>query len=169
MVVQHVYDTDELAKHRAQAPDVKESFEIGREQDDTMPNILLPAGVLPGFNEACLDFFWVGQRPFTYPPVTPLIFPQAMNEVEKTVLRALALGLGLTEDFFVKVHTAPDNQLRLLHYPRSLLHQRATPASIIDNVPVFQPSSSKTTKSFELERTRTSEASLYFSKTTSVD
>ena len=58
-VVHHIYDPDELAQNRAKAPDVKESFEIGREHDDAMPNILLPDGVLPGFNEACLDFFWV--------------------------------------------------------------------------------------------------------------
>lgn len=25
-----------------------------------MPNVWLPEGVLPGFNQACLDFFWVG-------------------------------------------------------------------------------------------------------------
>lgn len=25
-----------------------------------MPNIWLPEGVLDGFKEACLDFFWVG-------------------------------------------------------------------------------------------------------------
>jgi len=28
-----------------------------------MPNIWLPEGVLPGFKEACLDFFWVLQIP----------------------------------------------------------------------------------------------------------
>ncbi|KAJ3478022.1 hypothetical protein NLI96_g10050 [Meripilus lineatus] len=98
-VVHHIYDPDELAQNRAKAPDVKESYEIGREHDDAMPNILLPDSVLPGFNEACLDFFWT------------------CYEIEKTILRALALGFGLAEDYFVKVHTAPDNQLRLLHYP----------------------------------------------------
>lgn len=118
MVVQHKYDAEEIAEHRAKASDVKESFEVGREQDETMPNILLPDGVLPGFNEACLDFFWVGQYPLAYPYIETLTYSQTMNEVEETVLRALALGLGLAEDYFVKVHTAPDNQLRLLHYPR---------------------------------------------------
>ena len=58
-VSQHIYDAGELAKHRANAPDVKESFESGREDDDAMPNIWPPEGVLPGFREACLDFFWV--------------------------------------------------------------------------------------------------------------
>lgn len=39
-------------------------------------------------------------------------------EIEKHILRALAIGLGLSEDYFTNVHTKPDNQLRLLHYPR---------------------------------------------------
>jgi len=33
-----------------------------------MPNIWLPDGVLPGFKEACLDFFWVSLsviKPYT--------------------------------------------------------------------------------------------------------
>ena len=63
-VVHHLYDPDELAQNRAKAPDVKESFEVGREEDETMPNILLPDGILPGFNEACLDFFWVSNPSF---------------------------------------------------------------------------------------------------------
>ena len=39
--------------------DIKESFEVGREDDPVMPNIWYPEGVLPGFQDACLDFFWV--------------------------------------------------------------------------------------------------------------
>ncbi|KAJ7731565.1 Clavaminate synthase-like protein [Mycena maculata] len=98
-VVQHLYDPDAIAEQRAQAPDVKESFECGRENDQVMPNIWLPEGVLPGFKETCLDFFWL------------------CHEIELNILRALALGLHLPEDYFLKSHTAPDNQLRLLHYP----------------------------------------------------
>lgn len=58
-MTQHVYDPDAIAAHRAQAPDVKESFSCGRENDTVMPNIWLPDGVLPDFKETCLDFFWV--------------------------------------------------------------------------------------------------------------
>ena len=43
--------------------DIKESFEVGREGDPILPNIWYPDGVLPGFQDACLDFFWV--RPST--------------------------------------------------------------------------------------------------------
>ncbi|KAJ6523098.1 Clavaminate synthase-like protein [Mycena vulgaris] len=98
-VSQHVYDADAIAEHRAQAPDAKESFECGREGDEVMPNIWLPDGILPGFKEECLEFFWL------------------CHAVQLDILRALAVGFGLPEEYFLKVHTAPDNQLRLLHYP----------------------------------------------------
>ncbi|KAI0354973.1 thymine dioxygenase [Trametes cingulata] len=98
-VVQHVYDKDNLAEIRAKAPDVKESFECGWEESEQMPNIWLPDGVLPGFREACLDFFWT------------------CHETELQILRALAIGLGISEDHLVKYHNAHDNQLRILHYP----------------------------------------------------
>jgi isopenicillin N synthase-like dioxygenase len=98
-VVQHIYDAEEIARTRRKAPDVKESFECGREDDKIMPNIWLPEGTLPGFKEACLDFYWT------------------CYEVELTILRALALGLKLPEDYFMALHKVADNQLRLLHYP----------------------------------------------------
>jgi len=98
-VSQHINDETALEAHRAKAPDVKESFESGRENDEVMPNIWLPDGVLPGFKEACLEFFW------------------DCYELQKSVLKAIALGLSLPEDYFLPFHTAPDNQLRLLHYP----------------------------------------------------
>lgn len=120
-VVQHLYDADELAKNRKKTPDVKESFEVGREHDEVMPNILLPDGILPGFNDACLDFFWVCFSFLISEQLLNEIFVQACYDIEKIILQALALGLGLPDDHFVKVHTIPDNQLRLLHYPRSFL------------------------------------------------
>ncbi|KIP04361.1 hypothetical protein PHLGIDRAFT_76061 [Phlebiopsis gigantea 11061_1 CR5-6] len=98
-VVRDVFDADELKKRRAKAPDVKESFESGREDDKLMPNIWLPDSVLPGFKEACIDFFW------------------SCREIELSFLRALALGLAVSEDYFLQYHAAADNQLRLLHYP----------------------------------------------------
>jgi isopenicillin N synthase-like dioxygenase len=39
-------------------------------------------------------------------------------EVEKNILRALAVGFRIAEDYFLQMHTKPDNQLRLAHYPR---------------------------------------------------
>ncbi|KAF9057019.1 thymine dioxygenase [Panaeolus papilionaceus] len=79
--------------------DLKESFEAGNEDNEGMPNIWYPDGVLPGFKEACLDFYWT------------------LYETEKHILRAIAVGLGVDEEFFVRYHSGHDNQLRLLHYP----------------------------------------------------
>ncbi|OSD07215.1 thymine dioxygenase [Trametes coccinea BRFM310] len=98
-VVQHIYDEENLKNIRAKAPNVKESFESGWEESKSMPNIWLPDGVLPGFKEACMDFFWT------------------CHETELNILRALCLALGIPEDLLVKYHKAHDNQLRLLHYP----------------------------------------------------
>ncbi|THU81631.1 thymine dioxygenase [Dendrothele bispora CBS 962.96] len=99
-VSQHVYDPNEQKKLRAKSGgDMKESFECGREDDKIQPNIWLPEGVLPGFQEACLDFFWL------------------CREVVMDILRALEVGFDLTEGYLTKFHTQTDNQLRLLHYP----------------------------------------------------
>jgi len=57
-VVQHLYDKDEVASGRANTPDCKESFECGREDDPDMSNIRFPEGILPGFNDPCLEFYW---------------------------------------------------------------------------------------------------------------
>lgn len=57
--MQHIYDKDALQDVRVKAPDVKESFECGWEESQSMPNIWLPDDTLPGFKEACLDFYWV--------------------------------------------------------------------------------------------------------------
>ncbi|KAJ7657045.1 thymine dioxygenase [Mycena rosella] len=110
-VVQHLYNPDTIAEQRVQAPDVKESFECGREGDEVMPNIWLPEGILPDFKEMCLEFFWL------------------CHEIQLNILRALALGFGLPDEYFDKYHTAPDNQLRLLHYPRCISFFYGSPHS----------------------------------------
>jgi hypothetical protein len=40
--------------------DIKESFEVGKENNAEMPNIWFPDGVFPGFRETAVDFYWVG-------------------------------------------------------------------------------------------------------------
>ena len=52
---------------------------------------------------------------FTY---VNLMSMQKCRKVELNLLRALALGFGLEEEWFLSYHEAPNNQLRLLHYPR---------------------------------------------------
>ncbi|KAG1817133.1 thymine dioxygenase [Suillus subaureus] len=99
---------DSAAEAEVPIPSVKESFDIGREEDDLMPNIWPPDHILPGFKESCLAFYW------------------KCYEVEKNILRALALGFGLEEEWFVRYHGMPDNGLRLQHYPSIALESVLT-------------------------------------------
>ena len=43
---------------------------------------------------------------------------ETCNETTKEILKALAVGLALPEEYFLPFHSQADNQLRLLHYPR---------------------------------------------------
>lgn len=85
-VVKDVFDTDELKKRRIASQDVKESFECGREDDPAMPNIWLPDGVLPGFREACLDFFSV--CPLSLQLLTWAVLMRVNSPVERSNSRS---------------------------------------------------------------------------------
>jgi len=99
-VIQYGYSADIDVTSTKAIPNFKEHFECGSEENQETPNIWYPDGVIPGFKENCLDFF------------------SLCYEVELNILRALAVGLGIDEDYFARYHTTPDgNQLRLLHYP----------------------------------------------------
>ncbi|KIW35588.1 uncharacterized protein PV07_02275 [Cladophialophora immunda] len=97
-VVQMVFDQASIDQLR-KCPDFKESFELGREDDERTPNIWFPEEVLPGFRQFMTTFF-------------DTCYGTALS-----LLRAIALGMDLPEDFFREYHTKKDNQLRLLHYP----------------------------------------------------
>lgn len=97
-VSQMVFDSASIEELR-KIPDVKESFEMGKEDNDAMPNIWLPEEDLPGFRAFFNRFYGL------------------CNQVELEVLRALAVGMGLEEDYFVNFHHNADNQTRILHYP----------------------------------------------------
>ncbi|OAL29221.1 hypothetical protein AYO20_09274 [Fonsecaea nubica] len=97
-VVQMVFDQDSIDQLR-KCPDFKESFELGREDDERTPNIWFPEEVLPGFRAFMTGYF-------------DTCYGTALS-----LLRAIALGMDLPEDFFHGYHTKRDNQLRLLHYP----------------------------------------------------
>ncbi|KAA8912876.1 hypothetical protein FN846DRAFT_897413 [Sphaerosporella brunnea] len=91
---------------RSQNPDLKESLEIGRDNHPSLPNS------------------WPRED------AAGLAFRQTMNAFYATcqalhiqVMRAIALGLELDENFFDGYVSAADNNLRLLHYP-------ATPADV---------------------------------------
>ncbi|KXH27531.1 hypothetical protein CSAL01_07680 [Colletotrichum salicis] len=97
-VSQMVFDAEEISELR-KIPDFKESYEIGREDDDHLPNIWVPEESLPGFRSFFNNFYEVCYR------------------LELHLLRTMALGMGLDEDFFRDYHVMKDNQIRLLHYP----------------------------------------------------
>jgi hypothetical protein len=59
-VVRDTFDEDTLKANREAAPDVKESYEIGREDDSMQPNIWPPEEEFPGFRATCMEYYWVG-------------------------------------------------------------------------------------------------------------
>ena len=93
-------DNDEVSDLRASNPDLKESFEIGREGEDYMPNRWPEeTGAMVGFKETMIEFY-----------------AQCMA-LHLDVMKAIAIGMGLDEGFFEPYMKAGDNNLRLLHYP----------------------------------------------------
>lgn len=98
--VTQLEDIAEVEKVRSAAPDLKESLEIGRDTDPKHPN-QWPAeeSKLKGFRTDMNDFFSQCQK------------------LHVEVMRAIALGMDLQEDFFDRFVHVGDNTLRLLHYP----------------------------------------------------
>ncbi|EKM59742.1 uncharacterized protein PHACADRAFT_158152 [Phanerochaete carnosa HHB-10118-sp] len=92
-------DPDEIAKLRAQAPDFKESMEIGRDWDETWKNQWPEESDAPRFKQTMLDFY------------------QTCHDLHVHVMRAIALGLKLEETFFDKMIDQQCHNLRLLSYP----------------------------------------------------
>lgn len=97
-MTQNLFDEGDLVQQR-KVPDQKESYELGRENDDVMTNIWPPADTIPGFRAFFVEFY------------------ELCNALETKLLTAIAVGLGLAPDYFDACHRGRDNQLRLLHYP----------------------------------------------------
>lgn len=98
--VSQLTDIDEVAKMRQAVPDLKESFEIGREGEANHPNHWpKEEGDVAGFKETMMDFF------------------AKCKNMHVEVMRAIAVGMGLDEGFFDSFVDVGDNTLRLLHYP----------------------------------------------------
>lgn len=100
--VTQLNDISEVAKLKAGNPDIKESFEIGRESDPNFPNqwpAEEPGSAAEGFKKTMLDFF------------------EQCKAIHVEVMRAVAVGMGLDEGYFDGFTDAGDNTLRLLHYP----------------------------------------------------
>ncbi|KAK4247340.1 oxygenase [Corynascus novoguineensis] len=91
---------------RSSVPDIKESFEIGREDEPAHPNRWpSEAGSLPhsseiaGFRQTMTSFF------------------DALSALHTSLMRAIAVGMGLPKTHFDRFVCDRDNTLRLLHYP----------------------------------------------------
>ena len=82
------------------APDLKETFEIGNEAETTFEN-RWPNAELPHFRETMLEYF------------------NAADQLHLDVLRCLAIGMNLGEDFFTPLCNGNHQNLRLLHYPET--------------------------------------------------
>lgn len=88
------------AEMRKTVPDLKESMEIGRDDQPLMPN-MWPTGDEQAvqFKQQMLGFF------------------ETCKGLHTQVMRAIALGMGIEEHWFDGFTDAGDNTLRLLHYP----------------------------------------------------
>lgn len=89
---------EEVAKGKGgDGEDQKESFEIGRDNEERYPN-QWPEGDNE-FKEVMLEFF------------------ERCKQLHAKVMECIALGLKLDPDFFADFCRQGDNTLRLLHYP----------------------------------------------------
>jgi hypothetical protein len=97
----HLTEKEDVEALRAEVPDLKESLEIGRDDEEGMPNMWLPEGDVEGqeFKEVMLAFF------------------DECKGLQRKVMRAIAVGLDIEETWFDGFTDRGDNTLRLLHYP----------------------------------------------------
>lgn len=98
---QNVFDDNGIRTLRS-VPDAKDMFEMGPFREPAMsrePNRYPPEAALPGFQAFTQAFFWDA------------------HALGMDILRAIALGLGLREEYFVECHEDADNLLRLIRYP----------------------------------------------------
>lgn len=100
---------------------MQESYEIGSGSNPFQPNIWLPEQVLPGFKAE-----------------TTALYAE-LHSCAKTLLRAIALGLGLSAsetEQFLKLHSSQNNQLRLLRYPP--VEKQRIEAGVVGRMPAHQ-------------------------------
>ncbi|KAK4447659.1 Clavaminate synthase-like protein [Podospora aff. communis PSN243] len=82
--------------------ELKESYEIGSEQDDQQTNIWLPEDVLPGFRPYMSNLY------------------ERLANLGEAVLNAIAVGLSMSSeehDALMQMCSRQNCHLRLLHYP----------------------------------------------------
>lgn len=91
--------TEEQTKELRQVVDIKESFDVGDENHKTWCNFWPDEQDIPGFKEFALHYY------------------DLCTKTSWNFLQAIALGLGLEEDYLVKNHSDKESVLRFLHYP----------------------------------------------------
>lgn len=95
-----IEEEGDVTKLRTAAPDLKESWEIGRDDEEGHPNHWpKEEGELVGFKSTMMEFF------------------DQCKLLHTEVMRAIAVGLDIDERWFDGFTDAGDNTLRLLHYP----------------------------------------------------
>ncbi|KAI9846964.1 MAG: hypothetical protein M1837_003320 [Sclerophora amabilis] len=103
--VTSITDRSDVEVLRSSNPDLKESMEIGREDEPDLPNRWPTAenGVNDeegkAFKETMKQFF------------------DTCQTLNMQVMRCIALGMGIEESYFDEFTDRSDNTLRLLHYP----------------------------------------------------
>lgn len=110
--VTNLIDKSSIEQLRGSNPDLKETYEIGRDDEPDLPNHwperIDHEGVV--FTKTMQDFF------------------RECKLLHIEVMRAVALGLGIDEHWFDAYTRIGDNTLRLLHYPqvsKTVFRQRA--------------------------------------------
>jgi isopenicillin N synthase-like dioxygenase len=93
-------ETGTEGEMRKIVPDLKESLEIGRDDQPETPN-MWPSGDEQAtvFRKEMMAFF------------------ETCKDLHMQVMRAVALGMGIQDTWFDEFTDAGDNTLRLLHYP----------------------------------------------------
>lgn len=95
-------DADKVESMIKESPDLKETFEIGREGVEGLPNNWPEQMDADGaeFTKVMKEFFLT------------------CKDLHMKVMRSIALGMGIEESFFDQYTDGGDNNLRLLHYPK---------------------------------------------------
>jgi isopenicillin N synthase-like dioxygenase len=104
--VSQLTDSAAVKALRSTVPDMKESFEIGRDDEPQHPNHWPPEtgtgqnNQLVGFQQTMLDFC------------------SQLKSLHAELMRAIAVGMALPDErYFDRFVCDGDNTLRLLHYP----------------------------------------------------
>lgn len=74
---------------------------MGAANDDLVENIWVPEEILPGFRRFMESFYKQAYR------------------TEMHLLAALAVALGVSEEYLTSLHDRGENEFRLLHYPET--------------------------------------------------